>query len=163
MNDQPYRLELRRICRADDVSIRDLIVASDAYYESLYPPESIHSESLDALINDSGAFFAGFIGATAVACGAVRLLEHDVEYGEIKRLFVDATQRGRGFATRMMQRLEKFVLDSGVFTIRLETGPRQPEALRLYRRLRYVERGPFGGYLPDPLSIFMEKNLGPRQ
>ena len=42
---------------------------------------------------------------------------------------------------------------------RLETGIHQPEALGLYRRLGYVERGPFGSYALDPLSVFFEKRL----
>ena len=41
----------------------------------------------------------------------------------------------------------------------LETGYLQTEAIGLYRRLGYAERPPFGDYLPDPLSIFMEKPL----
>ena len=48
----------------------------------------------------------------------------------------------------------------GVTLARLETGIRQPEALGLYRRLGYLERGRFGAYLEDPLSVFMEKRLG---
>lgn len=32
---------------------------------------------------------------------------------------------------------------------------------RPYQRLGYRERGPFGAYLPNPLSVFMEKRLAP--
>ena len=46
--------------------------------------------------------------------------------------------------------------------MRLETGIHQAEALALYRRAGYAERGPFGEYAPDPLSHFFEKNIGPR-
>ena len=42
---------------------------------------------------------------------------------------------------------------------RLEAGPMQPEALALYAKLGYEDRGPFGPYKPDPLSVFMEKAL----
>jgi len=159
VNELEIPFALERIERADDSRISDLLVASDSYYEALYPPESIHTEPLDALIGDSAAFFAGFLGTTAVACGAIRLIEEDVVYGEIKRLYVRESQRGRRFASQVMQRLEQFALERGVRTVRLETGPRQPEALRLYRRLGYTERGAFGSYGSDPLSIFMEKRL----
>jgi hypothetical protein len=40
--------------------------------------------------------------------------------------------------------------------LRLETGISQPEALTLYRAAGYAERGPFGHYTADPLSLFME-------
>jgi len=41
----------------------------------------------------------------------------------------------------------------------LGTGIRQPEALALYRSAGFREIEPFGDYLPDPLSLFMEKTL----
>ena len=53
----------------------------------------------------------------------------------------------------------RYLLDSGLLLARLETGIRQPEALGLYRASGYREIGPFGDYGPDPLSVFMEKNL----
>jgi putative acetyltransferase len=42
-------------------------------------------------------------------------------------------------------------------TFMLETGPSQPEAISLYARAGYERRGPFGGYGPDPFSVFMQK------
>ena len=58
-----------------------------------------------------------------------------------------------------MRFLEDELRQRGVELIRLETGVRQPEALGLYRKLGYRERGPFGAYRPDPLSVFMEKSV----
>jgi putative acetyltransferase len=55
--------------------------------------------------------------------------------------------------------LETELRKRGVSLFRLETGIRQPEALGLYRKLGYRERGPFGSYRPDPLSVFMEKQF----
>jgi putative acetyltransferase len=51
------------------------------------------------------------------------------------------------------------MLNIGVNVARLEAGPLQPKALSLYRKLGYTERGPFGSYRVDPLSVFMEKTL----
>lgn len=45
-----------------------------------------------------------------------------------------------------MQHLEHYLHENGVTISRLETGPMQPQALRLYRKLGYLERGPFGPY-----------------
>jgi len=47
----------------------------------------------------------------------------------------------------------------GLRLMRLETGIHQPEALALYRRAGYAERAPFGEYVADPLSVYMEKTL----
>jgi putative acetyltransferase len=41
----------------------------------------------------------------------------------------------------------------------LETGVLQPDAIALYRGQGFRDRGPFGSYAPDPLSVFMEKAL----
>jgi putative acetyltransferase len=55
--------------------------------------------------------------------------------------------------------LEAIAEKKGLTAIRLETGIYQPEAIALYRKYGYQEIEPFGAYLPDPLSLFMEKKL----
>ncbi len=67
--------------------------------------------------------------------------------------------RGRGIARAIMNNLEVRLHNEEIGIARPETGVRQPGALGLYRRLRYVERAPFGHYREDPLSVFMEKRL----
>jgi putative acetyltransferase len=86
-------------------------------------------------------------------------VQDDPDFAEIKRLFVDEEFRGRGLATAMVLHLERYARAGGLRIIRLEAGPLQPEALALYRGLRYIDRGPFGAYRDDPLSVFMEKTL----
>jgi putative acetyltransferase len=61
---------------------------------------------------------------------------------------------------RLLERIEEHGRQLGMTAIRLETGIYQPEAIGLYRSAGYVDIGPFGNYLPDPLSLFMEKSLG---
>ena len=41
----------------------------------------------------------------------------------------------------------------------LETGSDQTEAVRLYERAGYTQRGPFGGYPDNGLSLFYGKRL----
>ncbi|MEM1262941.1 MAG: GNAT family N-acetyltransferase [Pseudomonadota bacterium] len=153
------RVYIERVQDPAEPRLASLIAKSDAYLDALYPPESNHTEPLATLVRPGSAFFAGFIDASAVACGAAKVVRADTPYGEIKRLFVDDTYRGRGLAVTMMAHLERYVLDSGISTVRLEAGPLQPAALGLYRKLGYYERGPFGNYPDDPLSVFMEKAL----
>jgi putative acetyltransferase len=86
-------------------------------------------------------------------------LSDDGRYGELKRVFVLESHRGKGYSKAIMEKLEGHLKSSGIALARLETGIRQPEALGLYKRLGYVERAPFGAYVADPLSIFMEKRL----
>ena len=79
-------------------------------------------------------------------------------YAEIKRVYVSPKARGLGLAKKLMDRIEAEALATGHIA-RLETGIHQPEALGLYRRLGYVDRGPFGDYGDDLNSVFMEKIL----
>ena len=94
-----------------------------------------------------------------VASGAAKLMRDDVDYAEIKRVFVLPEFRGRGISRAIMDWLETELKRRGIALVRLETGVKQPEALGLYARLGYIERGPFGNYRPDPLSVFMEKRI----
>ena len=153
------KLKMKRVWNLDDPGVLALVAKSDEYLSALYPPESNHAEPLHVLVGDDSAFFAGYVGEQLVACGAVKLVEDDPPYGEIKRVFVDENQRGKSLATAIMQYLEDYLSNIGVRVVRLEAGPMQPEALGLYRKLGYVDRGPFGSYRTDPLSVFMEKNL----
>lgn len=126
----------------------------------LYPPQSNHLEPADALAQPGVEFLGAFIGDKLVACGSYKRMDDDGLYGEVKRVFVDPPFRGRGLAALVMQQVESRARSAGLALMRLETGIHQPEALQLYRRLGYKVREPFGKYRPDPLSLFMEKNLG---
>ena len=136
-----------------------LIALSDAHMDALYPSESNHPESVTGLRSPKVLFIGGFVEDELVACGAVKLQHDDGSYGEIKRMFVLDSHRGKGYSKRILQHLEAHLAQASIKLARLETGIRQPEALGLYRRLGYAERGPFGAYQPDPLSVFMEKQL----
>ena len=155
----PANLEIRQLWDVNDPDVAMLVAKSDEYLNSLYPPESNHAESLETLMSESSAFFVGYIGEQLVACGAVKFVEDKITYGEVKRVFVAEQQRGKRLATALMQHLEDYLMSNGVTVVRLEAGPVQPEALKLYRKLGYTERGPFGAYISDPLSVFMEKDL----
>lgn len=141
----------------DEPEVRTLIAASDAYYRDLYPPESNHLESNEALKLPNVLFVGCRIDGDLVACGAAKSLTDDGSYAEIKRVFVLDHYRGQGLSKKIMNTMESELADSGITLFRLETGVKQPEALALYERLGYRQRGPFGAYQADPLSVFMEK------
>ena len=136
-----------------------LIALSDAHMDALYPSESNHPEPVSGLQAAKVLFIGGRVDGELVACGAVKLLDDDDSYGEIKRMFVLAPHRGKGYSKLVVQHLETHLQAQGIPLARLETGVLQPEAIGLYRRLGYADRPPYGSYLPDPLSVFMEKRL----
>jgi len=136
-----------------------LLELADRLAEALYPPASNHLESADALALPNVTFIGAYDGPQLIACGAIKRMDDDGRYGEIKRVFTVAERRGRGIARAIMRDLEARLRDEGIGIARLETGIRQPAALALYRGLGYVERVSFGHYRDDPLSVFMEKRL----
>ncbi|MDQ0558356.1 putative acetyltransferase [Rhizobium mesoamericanum] len=135
-----------------------LLDMSDAYAQSLYPPESNHLVDVSTLEKPAVSFFVARNDSVVVGCCA--LVEAADGTAEIKRMFVDPDTRGLKVASKLMEALETTATKKKLRAIRLETGIYQPEAIALYRKYGYVEIEAFGSYQPDPLSLFMEKRLG---
>ncbi|QKN81860.1 GNAT family N-acetyltransferase [Scandinavium goeteborgense] len=145
-------------CSPDHPDIVALIDALDRYQQTLYPAESNHlldltqlpeSQRLMLIIRDAQQ--------QPVGCGAV-VLNGDGS-GEMKRVYIDPTHRGQRLGESLLTALETEALQRGCDTLRLETGIHQHAAVKLYERSGYFQREAFAPYLPDPLSIFMEKLL----
>ncbi|MGH6917918.1 MAG: GNAT family N-acetyltransferase, partial [Geminicoccaceae bacterium] len=94
--------------------------------------------------------------SVALGCGAYQL-QGDGS-AELKSMFVVPEARGRGIGRAILAAIEQ-ALRGRVGMLRLETGVKQPAAIRLYEAAGFRRRGPFGNYRDDPLSIFMEKPL----
>src|SRR5215510_1179196 len=136
---------------------RELIERLDVLMTGLYPAESNHLLSVDALRQPNATFLTASVDGAVAGCGA--FVNQDGEYAEIKRMFVLPEFRGLKLGRRILEELEKLAQASGLESARLETGVHQSEALLLYEKAGYQRRGPFGGYSEDPLSVFMEKKL----
>jgi putative acetyltransferase len=136
---------------------RELIERLDIFMSSLYPAESNHLLSVEALRQPNVTFLTAGVDGEVAGCGA--FVNQGGKYAEIKRMFVLPEFRGLKLGRRILEELENRARASGLALARLETGIHQPEALLLYERAGYQRRGPFGDYSEDPLSIFMEKKL----
>lgn len=134
-----------------------LIEASDAYSLERYPPEGHFGTDIDGLKAADITFLTARRDGVAEGCGAIRWQADGS--AELKRIFVLPSARGFGLGRKIMQRLEGLAAARGVETLYLETGPLNTEAVALYRRLGYVECGPFGDYAANPYSLFMTRNL----
>jgi len=134
-----------------------LLSASDAFAAALYPAESNHMLDVGSLDRPDVVFLIARRSGVALGCAA--LVVQDGGAGEIKRMYLAPAARGLGLGRRLLEALEAEARARGLTVLRLETGIRQPAALGLYRAAGYAERGPFGGYGPDPLSLFLEKPL----
>lgn len=139
----------------DRADVLDLLARSDALMAALYPAESNHLMPASALAAPNVIFVAACRGGVAIGCGA--LVRQTESHAELKRIFVHPDARGQGVARRILAHLERSAREAGV-SMRLEVGILQPEAIALYRAAGFVEIPPFGSYVADPLSLFMEKD-----
>jgi GNAT superfamily N-acetyltransferase len=143
----------------DDVDVQRLAAAQQAEVRARYDgkgepgtPPSAADVSVVLVVRDGDG--------TALGCGALRALGDGA--AEVKRMYVVPEARGRGVAKAVLRGLEDAARARGWTTLRLETGPRQPEALGLYTGSGYRPIGPFGAYLHDPAahdSLFFERLL----
>lgn len=97
--------------------------------------------------------------AIPVGCGGLRTL--DDSHGEIKRMYVIPERRGTGISVALLVALEGEARGRGWNRVVLETGDRQPDAMRLYEREGYTRIPNFGYYADSELSICFEKELAP--
>jgi GNAT superfamily N-acetyltransferase len=102
-----------------------------------------------------GAFVVGFEDGAAVCCGGIKRLPDGA--CEVKKMFVAVAARGRGVARALLVELERQARDRGYAVARLDTGPRQTRAQRMYERAGYAPIANFNG---NPVaSFFGEKRL----
>ncbi|MGI8665302.1 MAG: GNAT family N-acetyltransferase [Jatrophihabitans sp.] len=120
----------------------------------------------DQFSRQQGLFAVGYLGARPVVMGGWRLHQPDHPQtgwaspaAELKRMYVDTEQRGRGFARSMLGYLERSAHQHGVRWLLLETGSKQPEAIALYRSTGYVQVPPFGHYADMEHSLHLGKEL----
>jgi putative acetyltransferase len=93
----------------------------------------------------------------ALGCGALRRL--GPASAEIKRMYVIPASRGSGVAAGLLRALEIRARERGWTTLRLETGPGQPDAIRFYEREGYRRIPLFGAYVGSGLSVCYERVL----
>lgn len=91
------------------------------------------------------------------ACGAFKEYSHDS--AEIKRIFVKKENRQEGLAKLIVGKLEESIKKQGYKYSILETGQKQLEAIRLYKKLGYEIVENYAPYVGDSNSVCMKKIL----
>lgn len=104
-----------------------------------------------------GRFVVGYVGTTPVASGGIRRV--DATTVEIKRMYVVPDHRGHGYARTVLAHLEERARALGASRVVLETGLKQPEAMRLYETSGYERIEGFGHYCGQELSVSYGKRL----
>jgi len=141
----------------DQGDVIALLNALDAYCGALYPAESNHLMDIASLMGPEVVFLvARGDDGCLLGCGAY---VDRGDYAEVKRMMVDPASRGQGVGGKLLAEITQRARAAGFTSLKLETGIYQPEAIGLYERDGFVQRGPYGDYPLDPLSLFMEKRL----
>lgn len=91
----------------------------------------------------------------AVGCGAFKSYADNLV--EIKRMFVRPALRGQRIAQQVLTELETWAAELKAAGFVLETGKRQPEAIRLYQRCGYEIISNYGQYAGVENSVCMQK------
>jgi GNAT superfamily N-acetyltransferase len=139
---------------------RALMTALDAELDERYTGEGIPPPRHDPVdfAPPRGECVVAYLGDEPVGCGALRPGPAPGS-GEVKRMYVVPSARGRRIAERLLVELERCAIALGYRRLVLETGTEQPEALRLYERLGWQPVEAFGHYAASPLSRCYGRDL----
>ena len=154
--------------------VERLLDGSTAYAQSLYPPESNFLLDIATLERAEVAFYVARDADRAVGIAAL-VIEAAAEAavndsdersdasatarGELKRMFVDPSARGRGVAAALLTRIESDAVARGIREIVLETGDLHDAAQSLYMRHGYREIPQFGQYVGESHSVCFAKDI----
>jgi len=136
-----------------------LVRALDAGLAEIYPPQQRFGPNLKAehLAGGRGIFLVARDDGRPVGCGAIRM--NDGTTAEVKRMYVEPDQRGRGVGRAVLANLEETARQLGARRLVLETGIHSPDALGLYRRAGFKQIECWGEYTTSPSSVCLEKKL----
>jgi GNAT superfamily N-acetyltransferase len=98
-----------------------------------------------------------YIDDQPIGCGAIK--RYDSDSFEVKRMYTAETHRGNGYASILLDNLEKWAIELGAQMCILETGVRQPAAIRLYQKNGYERIHNYGQYTDVEDSVCFRKVL----
>jgi GNAT superfamily N-acetyltransferase len=125
-----------------------MIVDLEPLYGRIDVPEAPSAGPAD-FSPPGGSFLVGFEHGRPICCGGIKRLPDGA--CEIKRMYVVPDARGRGVAKALLAALEDEARALGYTIARLDTGPQQPHAERMYREAGYegvanFNANPFASY-----------------
>lgn len=135
------------------------------FYREVYGDEDATVLDPVQFAPPAGLFVVGYEEDRPVASGGWRALgpSHDPEVragdAELKRMYVDPAERGRGLSRLVLAELERTAAAAGRRRMILETGDEQPVAIALYTSAGYAPTARFGAHRDDPRSRCFTKTL----
>jgi putative acetyltransferase len=149
------------ICAADldDPRVIDLLETHSRTAREQTAQGSAHALDLSAFHDPAISVWTAWADGVLVGTGALcRLSGRD---GEIKAMHTAARARRAGVGHAMLAHIIAEARRASLSRLYLETGswPYFAPARAMYAKAGFVECPPFGGYRPDPNSVFMTKTL----
>ena len=145
------------VAGADAPESRRLVDELWRELDQLYGNDFATAPDLEGMDQPGAAFVLARRDGRAVGCGALRPMSYEIV--EVKRMYVEPAARRTGVARAIVHQLEQLARAAGFREIWLETGLRQPDAVRLYENLGYTRIAAYGDYKDDPLSVCFGKLL----
>jgi putative acetyltransferase len=147
----------------DDLSRPQVHALLEEHLANMYelsPPEQVFALDLNKLRSPDITLWTVWEEEKLVGCGALK--EISPGHGEIKSMRTPAAARGRGAGRALLEHIIAVAVHRGYTRLSLETGTHAAfaAAQNLYRSSGFVVSGPFGSYLPNEHSLFMELQLG---
>lgn len=150
-----FTIHPRPFDHADSAALLELV---QQYYERIYGGRDEDVTELEQFTPPDGLFLVGYLDHDPVACGGWRRRSPDAV--EIKRMYVAAHVRRSGLARGMLAELERTASCAGATRVVLNTGFRQPEAMRFYEANGYRRTDDrFGHYEAIDGAFFYSKPL----
>lgn len=148
--------------KVDDLrgpEIAELLAEHLRLLAAVSPPGSMHALDLEKLRTPEITFWSAWDGKDLLGCGALKELTAD--HGEIKSMRTAQARVRRGVASKILETIITEARRRGYRRLSLETGagPYFAPAHALYRRSGFSACSAFVGYVEDPNSVFMTREL----
>lgn len=134
----------------------ELVKHLDAELETYYGNQQTFYQQFNKLDQIKHAIVA-YDNGVPVACGALKHFDEGMT--EVKRMYTLPETRNKGIGAIVLQHLELWAKEIGYKTIVLETGFKQPFAIRLYEKTGYNQIPNYGQYAHVDSSLCFEKKL----
>ena len=156
-DDGVFRLVFAPVPAVDPTAaalIEDMVLEMQLLYGARIDGADMPSATPADFAEPAGTFLVGHLDGEPVAGGGVKSLGDGV--AEIKRMYVTPDVRNRGVARQLLEKLEAAAHRRGHSRVRLDTGPKQPQARHLYESAGYRE---IANYNNNPRATFFGEKL----
>jgi len=145
--------------QADDPEVEALLGRHHASMRASSPEESCHVMDAASLLAEGVTLLAARLNDVVVGVGGLKAI--GPHHGELKSMHTAVEARGQGVAKAVLQALITEARGQGLSKLSLETGSADmfAPARALYAANGFELCLPFGDYRPDPLSVFMSREI----